>query len=172
MYVFVSLFDIESPIEQVIAICPSSRMIQCTVTIACVCVCVKLFVYCPMQQYMHFTWSSLIQIIVILILLIRIIDVYAALVGLSVMLLLAPIQHRFMNVIRELKSGISKWTDSRIKLMNELLQGIRIIKVNAWEPFFQNRLASLRLSEMTQVRTAALYNAAYSTVRIRRLVDG
>jgi hypothetical protein len=118
-----------------------------------------------LQQYMHFTWSSLIQIIVCLILLVRIVGFYAALVGFAVMLLLAPIQHRFMNVIRDLKSGISKWTDSRIKLMNELLQGIRIIKINAWESFFSARLASLRLSEMTQIRTAALYNVAYSTVR-------
>ena len=41
-----------------------------------------------------------------------------------------------------------KWKDKRIKLMSELIFGIRIIKMQAWESLFQSRIYSIRNQEM------------------------
>ncbi|EGW08275.1 Canalicular multispecific organic anion transporter 2 [Cricetulus griseus] len=55
-----------------------------------------------------------------------------------------------------------KFKDSRIKLMNEILNGIKVLKLYAWEPSFLEQVEGIRLSELQLLRKGA-YLQAIST---------
>ena len=80
--------------------------------------------------YLHFLWSFAGQIVVAVALLIRAIGP-PALAGLAIMLLMVPFQGVIMRRLQQLRKATVKYTDRRVKLMNEILQGIRVIKVYA-----------------------------------------
>ena len=44
-----------------------------------------------------------------------------------------------------------KHKDSRIKTINEILQGMKIIKLYGWEPSFQDQVADIRHRELDQM---------------------
>jgi len=49
--------------------------------------------------------------------------------------------------------------DRRIRLMNEVLNGIKVIKLYAWEDHFQQDVAAIRQKELVTLRTTAYLNA-------------
>ncbi|XP_075847189.1 ATP-binding cassette sub-family C member 3 isoform X1 [Microtus pennsylvanicus] len=55
-----------------------------------------------------------------------------------------------------------KFKDSRIKLMNEILNGIKVLKLYAWEPSFLEQIEGIRQSELHLLRKGA-YLQAVST---------
>ena len=52
------------------------------------------------------------------------------------------------------KKGVV-FTDQRVRLVTEVLQGIRLIKLYAWEAFYAHQIASLRATELKAVRKLA-----------------
>lgn len=55
-----------------------------------------------------------------------------------------------------------KFKDSRIKLMSEILSGIKVLKLYAWEPSFLEQVEGIRQSELQLLRKGA-YLQAIST---------
>lgn len=55
-----------------------------------------------------------------------------------------------------------KSKDNRIKLMNEMLNGIKVLKLYAWELAFQGKVSEIREGEL-QVLKKAAYLGAMST---------
>lgn len=55
-----------------------------------------------------------------------------------------------------------KFKDSRIKLMSEILNGIKVLKLYAWEPSFLEQVEGIRQSELQLLRKGA-YLEAIST---------
>ena len=55
-----------------------------------------------------------------------------------------------------------KQKDRRIRLMNEVLNGIKVIKLYAWENHFQSNIQSIRQKELTILRSTAYLNATAS----------
>lgn len=55
-----------------------------------------------------------------------------------------------------------KFKDSRIKLMSEILNGIKVLKLYAWEPSFLEQVEGIRQSELQLLRKGA-YLQAIST---------
>ena len=53
-------------------------------------------------------------------------------------------------------------SDERIKLINEVLKGIRVVKTYAWEDFLFDRIDELRGSEIAMIRTRAYVRACAS----------
>lgn len=53
------------------------------------------------------------------------------------------------------KATLMKEKDSRAKLMNEILNGIKILKLYAWEPAFFERVAGLRNIELAVLKKEA-----------------
>lgn len=49
--------------------------------------------------------------------------------------------------------------DKRIKLMSEILNGIKVLKLYAWEDSFNKIITDIRNDELTSLRTAGLINA-------------
>lgn len=52
--------------------------------------------------------------------------------------------------------------DSRIKLMNEMLNGIKVLKLYAWEMAFKEKVSQIRENELKVLKKAA-YLGAVST---------
>ena len=52
-----------------------------------------------------------------------------------------------------------KMKDNRIKMMNEILSGIKILKLYAWENSFAEKIQSIREDECRVLRSATYLNA-------------
>lgn len=89
----------------------------------------------------HTAWGAPVFIIAILALLYMEIQ-WAAFVGLGAMLLLIPASAYVGKTLGTLRRKIVGFTDKRTSYMNEIINGIRVIKFYAWElPFRCARLS-------------------------------
>ncbi|XP_046664340.1 multidrug resistance-associated protein 1-like isoform X2 [Homalodisca vitripennis] len=88
----------------------------------------------------------------------------SALAGLAVMIVLVPINITIANTVKKLNMRQMKYKDERVKLMNEILSGIKVLKLYAWEPSFEKQILKIRNKEMAVLRKAALLNASTSFV--------
>ena len=52
------------------------------------------------------------------------------------------------------KKGL-KFTDKRVRIITEVLQGIRLIKIYAWEAFYVQQIGLLRTKEVQTIRMSA-----------------
>lgn len=79
-------------------------------------------------------------------------------------------QHRFVYIIYFLTYFIfncylfikQECTDERLKKLNELLLGIKIIKLNAWEKVFKERIIEVRNKELKCLDRDSFYWTAMS----------
>lgn len=71
----------------------------------------------------------------------------AALVGLGLVLLLMPLQNYMADQIGIIRRSMVKLTDERVKLVNEFLHAIRVVKYYAWEVPIEERVRSVRTKE-------------------------
>ncbi|KAF4584938.1 hypothetical protein EYR40_001764 [Pleurotus pulmonarius] len=108
--------------------------------------------------YVHSLWVSPIQIILGIGLLLGNLG-YSALVGLGVLILGLPIQIILVQVLyRQRKKGV-KFTDTRLRLTTEVLQGVRLLKAYGWEMFYAHRLEDLRKREIVALKKSAIARA-------------
>ncbi|OWK57673.1 Canalicular multispecific organic anion transporter 2 [Lonchura striata] len=52
-----------------------------------------------------------------------------------------------------------RYKDSRIKLMNEILGGIKVLKLYAWEPSFSEKVLEIRKNELRVLKKSAYLNS-------------
>ena len=57
-----------------------------------------------------------------------------------------------------------KLTDSRLKLVNEVLNGIRIVKYYCWEQAFEDMVQTVRLQELAKIKTVGYIFAVVETL--------
>ncbi|KAK8778644.1 hypothetical protein V5799_020015 [Amblyomma americanum] len=84
----------------------------------------------------------------------------ATLGGLGVMIILLPINGVVTAYIRKYQVQLMRHKDRRLKLMNEILGGIKVLKLYAWEKSFQERVQSIRSDEMSSLKVQAYLSAA------------
>ena len=89
----------------------------------------------------------------------------AALVGLGFVLLLIPVQNFMADEIGSIRRRMVKLTDERVKLINEFLQAIRVVKFYAWEVPIEERIRTIRSKEM-----GLLFEYLGSAGRLRELL--
>ncbi|KAF9927242.1 hypothetical protein BGZ67_007628 [Mortierella alpina] len=75
----------------------------------------------------------------------------AALLGAALLMLSNPIQGWGLAMLAPVRKRASEFTDSRIRLSTEILQGIKVIKFFAWERSFLAKLAEIRAKELALV---------------------
>ncbi|KAF9914815.1 hypothetical protein BX616_007504, partial [Lobosporangium transversale] len=93
--------------------------------------------------YLHIVWSGLFQIVLAMYLLYDTMS-WAIFAGVTVMLLMIPLNARLSVFMKSFQQQQMKNKDTRIKLMNELLNGIRVIKLYAWEGTFLQKVLTVR----------------------------
>jgi len=80
----------------------------------------------------------------------------AALVGMGVLILLVPLQRYLGSIIKSLSSHTLAKSDSRVKLITEIIQGIKLLRMFAWESSFQSRVHEARQDELIAKWAAAV----------------
>lgn len=99
----------------------------------------------------HTLWSIPFQISVSLFLLYRQVGT-AFLAGVGFTILLIPINKVIANKIGTLSARMMERKDKRVKIMTELLRGIRTIKIHVWEDHFQRLVTKLRDEELKYLK--------------------
>lgn len=87
----------------------------------------------------------------------------SAFVGLAFIIVTLPLNGLVFGLVNKLFKEKLIFTDQRVKLMNEVLAGIRIIKYYAWETAFNEKITSIRNSEVLILQKAGyIFNTAMS----------
>ncbi|MCO5614705.1 hypothetical protein L7F22_068989 [Adiantum nelumboides] len=115
----------------------------------------------------HFVWFMVIEIGVISTLAIIEIGV-SAVPGVILAFFTQPLQVWMAHLGARLRIKAIKYTDSRVHLTGEVLNGIRVIKYNGWIALFLRRIQELRHLEINGIKRASLVRAATSTIRVSR----
>ncbi|CAI6345193.1 unnamed protein product [Macrosiphum euphorbiae] len=113
--------------------------------------------------YLNMIWSAPFQIVLTVYFLWQILGP-SVLSGLFVMIVLIPINAAVANKSKNLQVQQMKNKDQRAKLMNEILSGIKVLKLYAWEPCFEQKVLDIRLKEIKVLRSAAYLSAVTSFV--------
>uniref|UniRef100_A0A669QEC3 ATP binding cassette subfamily C member 2 n=1 Tax=Phasianus colchicus TaxID=9054 RepID=A0A669QEC3_PHACC len=103
--------------------------------------------FMDMANFIHQLWSSPLQIILSIVFLWGELGP-SVLAGLAVMLLLIPINGFLVNKSKGIQVRNMKNKDERMKIMGEVLNGIKILKFFAWEPSFEKRINEIRACEL------------------------
>ena len=74
---------------------------------------------------------------------------WPALVGVLIIGLLGPISTYLGKLVIRYQDNLLKYTDERVSIMNELLQGIRIVKYFSWETHFTRKITKARENELS-----------------------
>ncbi|KAK2586704.1 hypothetical protein KPH14_011742 [Odynerus spinipes] len=82
-----------------------------------------------------------------------------ALLGMIAFLLFYPIQYLLSRLSGFLRSKMVKITDTRVKLMNEILETIKMIKLYSWENYFCQRLLNIRKTEKKWLHKIAYFQS-------------
>ncbi|KAJ2726275.1 hypothetical protein GGI07_000752, partial [Coemansia sp. Benny D115] len=115
-------------------------------------------------NHSHHLWSSPLQIVLALYLLYQTLG-WSMFAGVLVMLISIPTSARLSRAMRALNKLLMGYRDRRMKIMDEVLSGIKIIKLYAWETSFIRRINDVRVSlELFTIRRYGVVQAAFSFV--------
>uniref|UniRef100_A0A8C8HLH4 Multidrug resistance-associated protein 4 n=1 Tax=Oncorhynchus tshawytscha TaxID=74940 RepID=A0A8C8HLH4_ONCTS len=103
---------------------------------------------------LHYLWIAPLQAVVVIILLWYEIGL-SCLAGVAVLLFLLPLQTMFGKLFGSLRSKTAALTDNRIRTMNEVVSGIRIIKMYAWEKPFSALVNDVRREEISKIMSSS-----------------
>lgn len=110
-------------------------------------------------------WTTPILIVFVIVMVARIIG-WAAAAGALVLALYLPVQWMIVSRLNWYRDRINEIADRRIKMLQEVLFGIRVIKLYAWEARFQARVNELRAEELRLIRRMKMLAAISQTLTI------
>ncbi|GAA5984896.1 hypothetical protein JCM11641_003618 [Rhodosporidiobolus odoratus] len=113
--------------------------------------------------FAHMSWTAPVQLIIILIILLVEIGP-SCLVGIAFMLIMIPPQGKMMKSMLGFRREAMIWTDKRVRLIGELIGGVRVLKFFAWELPYLQKLQEYRSKEMHQIRNLLVSRAATTAV--------
>lgn len=116
--------------------------------------------------FAHYIWILPVHSAIICYLIWRQIR-YAAFVGvIGLLLKTVPVQTGLSKLSSILRMKVALRTDYRVGIMNEIIQGIQVIKMYAWEIPFQSVVAESRRKEIKQIRYASYIRAVYLSTMV------
>lgn len=119
-----------------------------------------------LTPYLHAIWYSAFQIVLAMSFLWQQMGV-SCLAGITVIICMIPVSNRVSFYMKSLQQKLSKIRDERVKVTNEVLAGMKVIKVQAWEGEFNRKIMEIRERELENLRiyvfaqcsSTALYTA-------------
>ncbi|XP_016102850.1 canalicular multispecific organic anion transporter 2-like isoform X1 [Sinocyclocheilus grahami] len=118
--------------------------------------------FMDLTTFLNMLWSAPLQIVLALFFLWQNLGP-SVLAGVAVMVLLIPFNAFIAMKTRSYQVEQMKYKDERIKLMNEILNGIKVLKLYAWETSFKQKILQIRQKELHVLRKAS-YLSALSTM--------
>ncbi|KAJ8931068.1 hypothetical protein NQ314_016097, partial [Rhamnusium bicolor] len=111
--------------------------------------------------FLHYIWIMPIQCVTGFYVMYRSVGI-AALAGMIAMALEAiPLQGYLSKLQGKLRFKIAQRTDHRVKLMSEIVSGIQVIKMYAWEKSFEKVVELARKMEIDVIKTASYIRGLY-----------
>ncbi|XP_069836109.1 ATP-binding cassette sub-family C member 2 [Dendropsophus ebraccatus] len=116
--------------------------------------------FMDLTNFIHLIWSSPLQIAISLVFLWAELGP-SVMAGFGVMILLIPINAILATKSKTFQTKNMKNKDKRLKIMSEILNGIKILKLYAWEPSFENQVREIREKELKDMlRFAYLFSVS------------
>ncbi|XP_067995695.1 ATP-binding cassette sub-family C member 2 isoform X1 [Melanerpes formicivorus] len=114
--------------------------------------------FMDLANFIHQLWSSPLQITLAIFFLWEELGP-SVLAGIAVMVLLIPINAFLVSKSRNIQVRNMKNKDERMKIMTEILNGIKILKLFAWEPSFEKRVNEIRAHELKDLKNFSYLQA-------------
>nr|XP_039260708.1 multidrug resistance-associated protein 4-like isoform X2 [Styela clava] len=108
--------------------------------------------------FLHYLWIGPLQCLVVGVILWQEFGI-AILAGMGVLVLIMILQTFNGKAFGKLRSMTAVLTDERIRLMNEVVTGMRIIKMYAWEKPFAKLVSDVRRKEVKRILMASSIKA-------------
>uniref|UniRef100_A0A2S2QMV4 Putative multidrug resistance-associated protein lethal n=1 Tax=Sipha flava TaxID=143950 RepID=A0A2S2QMV4_9HEMI len=108
--------------------------------------------------FLQYLWIGPLQTIVVTYLMWREIGI-TSLIGVSTFLFFIPFQGWLGKKMFELRLKTAIKTDERLRLMNEIISAIQLIKMYSWEKPFEKLIEYARMNEIQQVRRSSYIRA-------------
>lgn len=108
--------------------------------------------------YLNTLWSGPFQFMLAIYFLYNLVGV-SSLVGLAVFFILIPINISGGKYMAKIQSQQMKAKDGRILFMNEVLQGMKVLKLYAWEKPFMGKIKEFRDEEIKMILKKAVLQA-------------
>ncbi|RMZ95784.1 canalicular multispecific organic anion transporter 1 [Brachionus plicatilis] len=118
-------------------------------------------IFIELSQYGHQVWSAPIKIIFCSILLWIYIGP-AVLAGVATMVILVLLNSIFMAKYTRAESEKLKFKDSKMKILNEVLNGIKVIKFYGWEISFEKMINKIRNSELKVLKKGSIFYSCFN----------
>ncbi|XP_026764568.1 ATP-binding cassette subfamily C member 4-like isoform X2 [Galleria mellonella] len=111
--------------------------------------------------YTHFIWLLPLQVVLICYLIYIKIG-YAAVVGVvGIVLQTIPVQSYMSKLAARLRLNTACKTDERVRIMDEIINGMQVIKRYAWEKPFEQVVATARKNEINCITQASYLRGVY-----------
>ncbi|KAF5902976.1 canalicular multispecific organic anion transporter 2 isoform X2, partial [Clarias magur] len=114
--------------------------------------------FMDLTTFLNMLWSAPLQIILALLFLWQTLGP-SVLAGVAVMVLLIPFNAVIAMKTRAYQVEQMQYKDARIKLMNEILNGMKVLKLYAWEPSFKEKILHIRQKELSVLRKSGYLSA-------------
>ncbi|NXH68662.1 MRP3 protein, partial [Hydrobates tethys] len=114
--------------------------------------------FMDLMTFLNMLWSAPLQIFLALYFLWQTLGP-SVLAGVAVMVLLIPFNSAIAMKTRTFQVEQMRYKDCRIKLMNEILGGIKVLKLYAWEPSFSEKVLEIRKNELRVLKKSAYLNS-------------
>ena len=110
-----------------------------------------------LTPYLHAIWYSFLQIGLALYFLWGQLGA-SCLGGIAIIILVIPVTKKVSKYLGSIQKALSKIRDRRVKLSSEVLGGMKIIKFQAWEKEFHERVKAVREEELDMQRKYIIAN--------------
>ncbi|QQP37021.1 ATP-binding cassette sub-family C member 4, partial [Caligus rogercresseyi] len=92
---------------------------------------------------LHYIWAAPLQMFVVLLISVCVIGT-SSLFGGCILIAVLPLQIWMSQQFFQLRIIVAQKTDRRVRIINEILEGIRVIKMYAWEYSFMDMVNKAR----------------------------
>ncbi|CAH0722570.1 unnamed protein product, partial [Brenthis ino] len=112
-------------------------------------------------MFLHYLWLVPLQLAIVMYFLYEA-GGYAPFVGLfGVVLFILPVQAALTKFTAVIRRRVAQRTDKRIKLMGEIINGIQVIKMYAWEKSFQHVVEVARAFELKALKKSIFVRSVF-----------
>eukprot|EP00850_Spirogloea_muscicola_P003812 SM000015S01312 [mRNA] locus=s15:1174764:1185983:- [translate_table: standard] len=115
--------------------------------------------------FLHSTWSALLLVAGTVALLCYYIG-WSALAGVALLIVTIPTQSKLVNKMLKMQRATLLNTGKRVKVVNEILQGMKVVKAYAWERPFQESIRSIRSAELAAMRRRVYLRAVQAAIML------
>ncbi|XP_054158176.1 ATP-binding cassette sub-family C member 4-like [Oppia nitens] len=98
---------------------------------------------------------------------------WVSLIGLAILMSFIPFNSLMGRLFLKIRRKVASLSDTRIRFMNEIIKGMKVIKMYAWERHFDKLISDARKKEMKQIQKSILLkalNGSISTISPRVII--